>query len=440
MVEVSCSSQLYLILNFILYLVNQDATLLGYLAFGSLKKLIKKAQLIDVMPCAPFVTVRVELPFELQDAVVTLLKEDLRGLIKKNQYKIFDMIPHVALDYAKHKNFTLEIVSEDHVIKLLEFEHALVQINHPIDQESLKNESFDLFEVVSYANHVFDLNFALGDDIKNLKKILKSFREFQLVDFLKNAGILDRKELVLSQRGQDVLNYYTQVVHCQLVSSGFCALAENPQDISYIMTAQRGELFEDPLILGEMGLESCFIRAKMETHAKKINSCLKSLIKILKMMSLNFQLHVSGKFPENDLKEITLGIEELAFLTSDTRCLELKVLDGLNRLKTVVKFHVFKKSIELNVDLINLFLTHLTVSKRLYPSAFERPRQVAVYGDLSKHQSLCEAYAKSRLKGESGFILDVKDLLSSKDALDYQIDKMIYFSTSDGMVKEKSYD
>lgn len=419
--------------------MNQDPTLLGYLAFGSLKKFIKNAQLIDVFSSAPYVTLRVQLPFDLQETLVTLMKEDLRGALKKSQYKIFDMVPHVALDYARHKNLNLEIMSEDPVVKLLEFDHAILQVVHPLGVYELE-KSFDLLETRSYSNHVFDISFAACDDVKNIKKTLKVFQQIKVIDFLKNAGVLDKKHHVFAQRGDDILAYYAQVVQSQLVVNGCSVLAENPHDLNYVITSQAEELYEDPLVLGELSLESRFICTKIDNHPKKINSCLKSLIKILKMMSLNYRLQVLGKYQESELKEITLGIEELAFMTSDTRCLELKVLDGLNRYKTVAKLYVFKKSIELNVDLLNLIFTHLTVHKKIYPENLDRPRQIAVYGDLNKHESLAEAYVKSRLKGESGFILDIKDLLSSKDALDYQIDKMIYFSPSDGMVKEKSYD
>lgn len=420
--------------------MNQNAALLGYLAFGSLKKLIPKVQLIDVFPTFPYVTVRLQAPFELQETLLTIFKEDLRGVIKKAQYKIFEMVPQVALDYARHKQCFFELVNEDPVITLLELDHMLMQVQGPLEFLSLDQQGYDLIHINAHSNYVYDLTLVLGDDVKNLKKILKSLQDFKLIEFLKNTGVLDNKQNVLSQRGVDVVNFYTQVVCSQLLEVGCRFLAENPNEASYVLTSQKGGVFEDPLMLGDISLESSHLCVKIDSSSKKINSCLKSLIKILKMMALNFQVHVYGKYHEAELKEITLGIDELVFLTSDIRCLELKVLDGINRYKTVAKFYIFKKSIELSFDLLNLIFANLSVHRKIYPENLERPKQVAVYGDLNKYKSLSEAYFKSRLKGESGFTLDIKDLLSSKDALDYQIDKMIYFSVTDEVVKEKSYD
>ena len=48
-----------------LIFVIQESILFGYIAFGSLKKLIKHAELLSVLPHFPYVTVTVELPFEL---------------------------------------------------------------------------------------------------------------------------------------------------------------------------------------------------------------------------------------------------------------------------------------------------------------------------------------------------------------------------------------
>lgn len=419
--------------------MNQNAALLGYLAFGSLKKLISKVQLIDVFPSFPYVTVRIQAPFELQEPLLTIFKEDLRGVIKKSDYKVFEMVPHVALDYARHKQYALELINQDPVITLLELDHMLMQIELPLQIQSL-DHPFDVIAINSYSDSVYDLILVLGDDVKNVKKIFKNWQNFQIDAFLKNAGVWDKKENVLSQRGMDVINFYTQVVCSQLLEARCNFLAENPGQSNDVITSHKGEIFEDPLLLGEVSFEGCHLCVKLESSSKKINSCLKSLLKILKMMALNFKLYIYGKYQEHELKEITLGIDELVFLTSETRCLELKVLDGINRYKTVAKFDIFKKSIELSIDLLSLIFTNLTVHRKIYPESLERPKQVAVYGDLNKYKSLSEAYFKSRLKGESGFILDIKDFLSSKDALDYQIDKMIYFSVSDEMIKEKSYD
>ena len=418
--------------------MNSFSVLLGYLAFSCLQKLVKSAQIQQVHAHAPYSTLVVKLPFELQDSLITVMKEELRGVLKKKLYKVLEMMSSVALDYADHKKMDLELVNEDPIITLLETDHALIQMEAFPEEESWNPMwGFDLFSVYTCDGLTY-LTFGYGKDVKALKKQAIQAQSFDLKKFLNESGFLNEHGAI-RDRGLDLLSYYRHLIESHLYSHGLQTVLSEKNILDRSIRIIQGSFRIDPWILPGFDLQEVLLTLNLSKGAKKLNSYLKSLIKILKLLSFRIQITFCGKFPESDLKELTSGLDNLNYQSSDYKQIKIEILDTFERYVTIAHFELLKKEVQGDINLLKIILMHVLVHKKLYPESLDRPKQIAVIGDLEQCPPLCEALFKAKFTGCHAFVLESKGLISDKQALDYQIDNLVYYSQSDGVLKEKAF-
>lgn len=418
--------------------MNDQATLLCYLAYNSLKKLVKSAELIDIFPREPYATICVSVPFEIQLELQTVLMEDLRGVIKEGGYKLFEMMSSVAKDYAEHKKLDLELDEDSDVAILFETPHLLMQVASDSCASELELPfKCDILDVKTDQDMTY-ITFGFGDEVKTLKKILNKTSGFVLSDYLVRAGYVT-VEGFFKERMDQLLNYYKAIFLTPLRELGVTYLSDANELEAGCATFSSQDVVKDPLILGSLVTQEFELHAKLPLSFKKSNSCLKSLIKILKMLEFRIQINFQGKFPDSDMRDLCFEIEDSIFSRGDVRSVKIDVLDSLKRLTSVCQLTFTKKFMICKIDVLRIILTHLLQHHKAYPSAFLRPKQIAVCGLMQKHPILAQQLLEAQLTGCCAFAVEQKDLIDDKQALDYQIDKLLYWSESEAKVKDKSY-
>jgi hypothetical protein len=418
--------------------VNDQAVILGFLAFSCLQKLIKQAALIDVCASHPYTTVIVKIPFELQSSLLTVFKEELRGLIKQKSYQVMDMVPHVAINYAASKNIKLRLETDDPVITILETDGFISPLNTSVTEVELPLPfQFDILDI-KIIEDLTHITFVYGSETKNLKKQAQTAQAFNVEMFLVTSEVLSSAGNY-KERGEDLLSYYRHLICGYLAGMGCFLESRNDQSKKFTITKITGIDLVDPLILPSLQPAVELLFFETPNSLKNVKSCLSLLTKILKLLKFSFRINFQGKFQESDIKEMSLDHENVVVSLGSQKCVKLEILDTFGRHVSVTSIQILKKNIECEIDVLNLILMHVLVHKKLFPESLPRPKQVAVLKSDHESEELLDVLTKRRLQGESVFRFEHKDKASEKQALDYQIDNLLYYSESERVIKERSF-
>jgi hypothetical protein len=417
--------------------VNDQATLLAYLAFSCLQKLMPKAQLVALYPQTPYTTLGLQLPFKLQDPLTDILKENLRGIIKQKSYQIFEMVPQVALSYAASKKIKVSIDEDQPLVTLLETQGTILEIQEGLEDQNVElSAHFDLFKIQEVSGQTY-LTLVFGQEVKRVKKQGQLASEFKLVPFLQEAGVLSACGTFLD-RGLALLDYYQELVVKPFYAIG-CQKGLGVGDSQhYITTKTLDQGYEDPVSLPGLTLSESLIFIPLPLSFKKVNLCIKELYKVLNLINIKFELTLYGQYSDHQFRELSLGLGEFNQCSAQYKQLVICLIDTYGRFEPIVRFNFSKKQIGCEIYLTKFVLGSVLEFKKLYPDNLPRPVQKAIIGDLTQHPLLVEALFEARLRGENAFFLK-KEALSGKEALDYQIDDLIYCSESEKVITQRSF-
>jgi len=169
--------------------VNDQAILLGYIAFSVIKKLIPKASLIQLFPQTPFVSLFVDLPFPLDETFQTVIKEELKKTLKDGQYKVLEMVPQVAFSYARSKKVKIDLDENQSIVSLLETPYELIWMQEECIQKELDPKiSFEILTVSKSKESLIVIGF--GESLKEAKKSFKEHYSTKTLNYLNDAGYL----------------------------------------------------------------------------------------------------------------------------------------------------------------------------------------------------------------------------------------------------------
>jgi hypothetical protein len=402
--------------------VNDQAILLGYIAFSVIKKLIPKAELLEVFPQEPYVSIQLDLPFALDETFITVIKEELKKTVKESLYKVTEMVPSVALSYAKSRKQVLEIDENCTIVKLLETPFSLAWIKQDTDLDQLDPKlAFDCLEICRDADTL--MVFAIGDQFKELKKNFKSHYSKKHLSYLKEASFINDSGS-FTQRGQDLINYYQNFAIKPLIENGIhrfeCEEGED-QDIAFKVSK---DSFIDPFLSVNQFFENPLICLKTSFSLEKLNSYLKSVKKIPKMLGFSYEIDLEGKFQQADIAKLDFEKPPSCFGEKEGKKLVLSIVDVFGRKIPFMTAVLMKKTMEIEVSILTMAIASLHQNGRFYPLALDRPKQVAFTPSKMTGEN-AELYLTKRLKGESCFILNPESKNIKQLAESYQIDEWI---------------
>jgi len=354
-----------------------------------------------------------------------LVKENLRGLIKRRSYSLKEMVPSVAVEYGVHKGVNLDMDLEASTVWILEVGPLLLPIQENFEGGDLAyGLNFDIFEI--HQGDYTELTLGFSQDIKALKKVYQRASGFKIAHFIAEAGLLSEEGLWV-ERGQDFFDYYKEFLK-GVIFYGDEALE-----------AGVNEVYQDPFVYGDKNVFNPKIGVRIPFSETNCISLLKSLIKIPKMLEFSFYCVLEGKWKANELFSLVGEALNEKLVKGSQKRLKLEILDSYEREIPLVDLVITKKYLDLTVDVVATLTLQLLLKGCLYPVSFPRPKQIAVVGDVEKSETLKEAKRRARLTGFHAFRWPSNKALTSKEAALLQIDESLEVDRSSGELKIRDF-
>lgn len=401
--------------------MNDQATLFGYIAFSVIKKLIPKAELVEVFSQDPYVSIQLDLPFLLDERFITVIKEEIKKTIKEKLYKVTEMVPSVALAYAKSKKQCLEIDEDCSIVRFLETPFNLTWIKQDTSIDALDPKfMFECLDV-GFSNQSL-MVFVLGDHLKEHKKNFKVNFSKKLKSYLIEASFIDASG-AFTQRGQDLINYYQNFAIKPFIENGVYRFDYEETLELDVLSRLSKDFIIDPFLDVDQIFENPLICLKTSFSLEKLNSYLKSVSKIPKMLGFSYEIDLEGKFQQADIMKLDCEKKPSCFGDKEGKTVVLSIVDVFGRKIPYMTVVIMRKTMEVKVNILTPVIVSLHQNGRCYPLALQRPRQVAFSSTMIGESA--ELYLTKRMKGESCFILNLESKSLKLMAESYQIDEWI---------------